>query len=116
HHRRHPGWEAVAALPAALAAGRLVGEALIEQLLIFGRERSLLREASRLDWIKRTLAAHAGRRTRAQPLTFEVWVLSVVESLSGRPCQAQGRQGDKRGSFEHIAVLTLSGFCFCAPP
>jgi len=49
HHRRHADRETLGALPLALTAGGLVGEARLEDGLIFGRQRGLLGEPQDLS-------------------------------------------------------------------
>ncbi len=91
HHVRHAGGHTAGAVEiVALAAGRLVGDAVLEHLLILRRERSFLAASPRLGLIERRLPPgraktgrgnHGHRRDVALPRALPFGILRTVGGL-----------------------------------
>src|SRR6516165_1318151 len=81
HHPRHAVGHAGEAVVDALSAVALVGHAGLENLLVFGPERRLLRE----PWTLALIPLNSDS-ARPQPLAAPVWVFGFVE------CRGAGRR------------------------
>jgi hypothetical protein len=97
HHARHAGGEAADLRVVAGSAGSLVGEAGLENRLVFGRQGRQFAAAIRLARIIGGLAGNAGKALRpaADPLALPIGIFLVVECLRARPRRQQrGHQCD----------------------
>ena len=89
HHMRHPGGATGRGGEIAQSALRLVGDAVLQDFLIFGRERRLLSLAPRLGLVVRGLTGKPGHG-EARPLAPPIGVLLVLR-LSAADRQGKGQ-------------------------
>ena len=93
HDPRHPGRQAGRGRIDALAAGRLVLEVLLEDELVFRRQRRLLAVAGRLRLVERGLAGDAGK-PHPVPLAPEIRILRLIERQCAGECRRE-RRGER---------------------
>src|SRR5215467_11120877 len=107
HHGRHAGRQAGdAGEPVALGAFGLVGDALLENLLIFGRQRRLLTQPPWLGRIECGLATHA--EPDRDPLAREIRIFGIIEGLRGERRHQESRRhsgGADQAAVSHALPL-----------
>ncbi|MGO9469718.1 MAG: SAM-dependent methyltransferase [Isosphaeraceae bacterium] len=103
HRPRHAVGNADAGGVVALAAGRLVGEARLENRLVFRRQRRLLAATERLRDVPLVDDGNGSVHPRLLPLAGEIGVFRFVERLRGRT--RHGERRCKRESTQPISSV-----------
>jgi hypothetical protein len=93
HHARHAARETLGAGGIALSALGLVRHAVLQDLLIFRRQRGLLTESPRLGLIVGRLPPEP-RDDEPHPLALPVGVLRIIDDLGAGGRRQQSRQRD----------------------
>ncbi len=108
HHARHAGGEAQVVAIEPRPAGFLVGNARLQDALVFGRERRLLGETLELVWIEGRIGRGLGAQgLQPGPLALPVGIFRFIERLSAATSnQHRCRKNDRsdRASVQHEGI------------